>query len=366
MSNFIKNIDVSTISFVAPNTILNAVVTESIDRQTAINNAVLNLTSLTQVQTLLTDRFTAFLSSINIFTAMNKFTNISVGIYNIFVANTSIIFNNGIGNGGSFSVAIGHNCLIRTPTAMNCNTGIGVNSLFQNESANNTAVGYGSLDSCVNGLTNTAIGFLSGQNNMLGSNNTYIGQNTGQLQKAVLIDNSTAIGSNAIITSSNQIVLGTEFETTNIPGKLQLQKPIEIIYTTPPVYTINHIGYQSTTTSPIIFTSSAIGNLTTMDVVLPFGIFNVAYNFEFFNNLDNVSTGYFNHYILQPAPETIKNNKVNFNLPIGRNHPISDNMIIRSSTNTTVIMVMITIPTETPNPQTYSVRNVSVTTTRIA
>ena len=90
-------------------------------------------------------------------------------------------------------------------------------------SSNNTAIGNGSGYNIVNGSNNTAIGNQSGNNFVNGNNNSFLGVYSGFDNSSNTYNNSTAVGSNAKITSSNQIVLGTSSENVNIPGTLNIQ-----------------------------------------------------------------------------------------------------------------------------------------------
>ena len=88
-----------------------------------------------------------------------------------------------------------------------------------NVTGSNTAVGYQSLNNNVNGYQNVALGYQGGLKDINGYNNTYIGFQTGQDSSANTYSKSTAIGSGATITASNQIVLGTASEGLYVPGK---------------------------------------------------------------------------------------------------------------------------------------------------
>jgi hypothetical protein len=136
---------------------------------------------------------------------------------------------------GGNNSAFGHQVLLVNTTGSN-NTGMGYRALPYNTlGSNNTACGFGTLNSNTIGSNNTAlghraaytmttasnntcIGFYSGYN-VVGSNNTCIGQSNGQLfASGVVINNSTAIGSNAYFDVSNQIVIGTTSERLYVPG----------------------------------------------------------------------------------------------------------------------------------------------------
>lgn len=96
------------------------------------------------------------------------------------------------------------------------NTALGNNALFNNTTgANNLAVGYQSLQYNTGGNYNVAIGGFSGNANTTGIYNTFIGSNT---NTSGTYNYSTAIGYNATIYGSNQMVLGTSNETVIIKG----------------------------------------------------------------------------------------------------------------------------------------------------
>ena len=98
------------------------------------------------------------------------------------------------------------------------NTAIGAGALIANTTAdNNTAIGFMALNSNTTGGNNTAIGYNSGLNCSSGTHNTFIGWNTGFSSTSQWYY-SSAIGYNAKITASHQIVLGTSGQTVKIPG----------------------------------------------------------------------------------------------------------------------------------------------------
>lgn len=88
---------------------------------------------------------------------------------------------------GDYNVAIGSGALFAN-TSGNNNTSVGTGALNNVEESNNTGVGYYSGTSLVSGTLNTFLGYSSD------------GSNT--------VNNSTAIGANAKVTSSNTIQLG--------------------------------------------------------------------------------------------------------------------------------------------------------------
>ena len=74
----------------------------------------------------------------------------------------------------------------------------------------NTVFGNGALIANTSGANNTSVGYQSGKNNISGSNNTFLGSNA-DCNASGNFNNSTAIGGNAVITASNQIVLGGSY-----------------------------------------------------------------------------------------------------------------------------------------------------------
>jgi len=83
----------------------------------------------------------------------------------------------------------------------------------------NTGIGVGSLQNVNSGNKNVAVGYIAGNSITNGSNNTLLGSYSDALDGVI---NSTAIGANAIVTTSNQIVLGTSSENVLIPGNILL------------------------------------------------------------------------------------------------------------------------------------------------
>ena len=108
----------------------------------------------------------------------------------------------------------------------NFTTDISVNSLTIGKGSGNvvtnTAIGYNTLITNTTGENNTATGYQAGMNNTTASNNTFLGSNTDVDSNTATWTNSAAIGYNAKITASNQIMLGTSTETVTIPGDLSV------------------------------------------------------------------------------------------------------------------------------------------------
>jgi len=105
------------------------------------------------------------------------------------------------------------------------NTAVGYQSLLAATTPlNNTAVGSMSLAANTTGANNTAVGYGAGAFVSTGGNITCLGYNTGFSSGATQYNQSTAIGYNATITGSNQVVLGTAAENVYVPGKLGIGK----------------------------------------------------------------------------------------------------------------------------------------------
>ena len=117
---------------------------------------------------------------------------------------------------GTFNTACGYGALSNNKTGTQ-NTAIGKETMLFNETgSSNTSIGYGALLNNQTGNNNTTLGLDSGKSNYTGNNNTFIGASTDCLNNYT---SSTAIGYNAKIDASNQIVLGTSSERVYIPGK---------------------------------------------------------------------------------------------------------------------------------------------------
>ena len=127
---------------------------------------------------------------------------------------------------------------------------------------NNTAIGPSSMKKKIFGSGNTALGHSSGLNDISGSSNTFIGMYSDILSNSI-ITNSTALGYNTKVTSSNQIMLGTASETVVVPGKLNVTGTSTLNGATTINNTLNATG---TTT----LSSATINNNLTVN-----GIFNI-------------------------------------------------------------------------------------------
>lgn len=187
----------------------------------------------------------ALVGSSNTFTNSNVFTqDLSVNDIRVGKGAGSNMFNTSIGmntlvsnTSGTFNTAIGRNALTSN-TLGSYNTALGYDCLQPNTTGeNNVAVGYRALPENVSGSRNTAIGSgallfnTTGNNNVAVGNGTMSGINSGSFNTAVNYvngiqigdynsslghgnyfyndpSNSTALGSNVEVFSSNTIRIG--------------------------------------------------------------------------------------------------------------------------------------------------------------
>ena len=161
------------------------------------------------------------------------------------VSNDALISTLTVGRGNNEveeNTAFGFKALYVNTDGTN-NTALGYKALLSNtDGTNNTALGYQALDSTGAGSGNTGIGKNAGTDNGTGNNNTYLGFlancNFGNSS------NSTAIGYNALITKSDQIVLGSTGSTTTP------------IHSSPEVYIPGNVGIGTTVPEGLLHISS--------------------------------------------------------------------------------------------------------------
>ncbi|WP_461115400.1 tail fiber domain-containing protein [Spirosoma jeollabukense] len=134
---------------------------------------------------------------------------------NSLSANTTGYYNTAAGAGalqknvsGYSNIAIGHNSTLVNTTGYS-NVGVGENALGANiDGHDNTALGNASLLNNTSGSNNTASGLVALRYNTTGSRNTALGFDAGPSAASPNLTNSTAIGANAVVSTSNTIVLG--------------------------------------------------------------------------------------------------------------------------------------------------------------
>jgi len=102
------------------------------------------------------------------------------------------------------------------------NTAIGYNVLTQvTTGTDNTAVGYGATTppyGITTGSYNTMLGTYSGNSCEIGSNNTFLGYNSGFKGGETAFNGSIALGSNATINNSDQLMVASNVTSFNITG----------------------------------------------------------------------------------------------------------------------------------------------------
>lgn len=87
--------------------------------------------------------------------------------------------------------------------------------------SNNSFFGTYAGRGTTTGSENTFIGDRAGYNNTTGSRNVFIGSGASNTSISTQINDSVVIGRNAVVSGSNQIVLGTSAHTTMVSGTLK-------------------------------------------------------------------------------------------------------------------------------------------------
>ena len=200
------------------------------------NSYLKGITGATGSFTYLTTSQDASINGINVgLGGGQNIYNTAVG-YNALIANTDTSHSNDAfgfqaltsNTSGYDNTAIGHSAL-ESNTTGNYNVAVGRIALKLNTTGgSNTAIGKSALQNLANGSDNVAIGTIAGINDISGNYNTYLGRSTGQpTTDTNIYTYSTAIGANAVITASNQMMLGginssNVYPTVTIPGDLDV------------------------------------------------------------------------------------------------------------------------------------------------
>jgi hypothetical protein len=168
----------------------------------------------------------------NVFVGDAAGHNNQTGILNTFVGKDS-------GNAnttGSLNAFFGHNAGASNTTA-DANAFFGVDAGSQNTTGtNNSFLGGGAGSANTTGSFNVFTGHIAGSNNTLGSFNTFVGRGSGLSNTtedlntfigfgangAAGVTDATAIGANAVVTSSHTVVLGASGVTVQVPGDLNV------------------------------------------------------------------------------------------------------------------------------------------------
>lgn len=166
-------------------------------------------------------------------------------------------------SGVRYNTAFGANAL-KTLILGRYNTAIGVDALTAltgQSFSQNVAVGYRSLVAATNCTDCVAVGVTTGGQVLTGSRNTFLGTGT-NFSSATQHNDSTALGYGALITASNQIVLGRSTETVNILGTLQVQNNF-INSASPTIITT------TTTLSGVLFRYYSVTSAAAYSITLP-------------------------------------------------------------------------------------------------
>jgi hypothetical protein len=156
------------------------------------------------------NRFLSTAGTNNTFAGLNSGT-LNSGTNNSFFGR----FSGTVNSTGSFNAFFGTNAGAANTTGGD-NAFFGQGAGFKNtEGANNTANGSGAGLNNTTGNNNTFLGQLAGLSNTIENDNTFLGYKT---NGAAGITNATAIGANAVVTTSNTMVLGTNAVTVFAPG----------------------------------------------------------------------------------------------------------------------------------------------------
>ena len=184
------------------------------------------------------------------------YNNTGNGQANVGVGTTALFANTtGLGNFGLGTVALREN------TTGNHNIGIGVAAVYSNQTGNyNIGIGRSTMYNMLNGSNNTGIGYFAGQSKIssTSSYNTLIGSYTDVSSNTLIYNNSTAIGYNAIIDASNQMVLGGlpvvgSYPSVKIPGSYV---GINGVYNPSSGYNLDVSGILRTTGNTYLATTS--------------------------------------------------------------------------------------------------------------
>jgi hypothetical protein len=152
--------------------------------------------------------------------------NVAMGLNSLYTnttgaSNTALGYQALYSNTVSNNTAVGYQALFSNGSAVQ-NCAVGYQALFSNTANACTSVGYAALYTSTTGLGNTALGFTAGSADpafTTGFYCTFLGVNTNASSNW---NYSTALGHDARITASNQIMMGTAYETVYIPGYLTL------------------------------------------------------------------------------------------------------------------------------------------------
>jgi hypothetical protein len=176
------------------------------------NNTLTSLPNLTAVGTITTGVWSATTIDIEhggTGSSIQNFVDLTTNQNSI--AGTKTFVNNIVANGIKAGKGIGSSSTLLgdAADANENSTAIGFMSLSGNGGTNNTAVGTNAMRNSSTTSYTTAVGVIAGQSSNTGSNNTFIGY-AASVPNSSAISNATAIGSGAIVTTSNTMQLGAD------------------------------------------------------------------------------------------------------------------------------------------------------------
>lgn len=137
------------------------------------------------------------------------FVGAQAGLNSTASFNTFVGFAAGSTNSsGSLNTFVGYIAGTANTTGSN-NTYIGLDAGYANTTGSHgTGCGLQALGQSTTGNNNTAVGEVAGYTNTTGSNNTYFGYSADASAGSTNLSNSSAIGYNATVCASNQMVFG--------------------------------------------------------------------------------------------------------------------------------------------------------------
>lgn len=188
-----------------------------------------------------------------------------------------------IGNSAGYLNSVNDSCFIgfesgKSNTDGSRNTFIGYQTGYNNATGNrNTSIGYQAGFSNKRD-NNCYFGYQCGFNDVSGSNNSFFGYNADISTNLSPITNSTAIGANAKVDASNQIVLGTLSERVKIPGKMWCVGDASFSHVN--ITTGSGIRFSDNTVQVTAFTGTAQSQTitfttTTSAYVIPSGVYKI-------------------------------------------------------------------------------------------
>jgi hypothetical protein len=150
--------------------------------------------------------------------------NFALGSNSVGSENTATGYESLAYNGTGFGNTANGAHALRSNTSGTYNTAMGYNALKANGGSYNTSVGYASMEMLLGNDGNTAIGAYAGTASTNGTNNTLIGYNAAFTNG---VSNATAIGNNALVSTSNSLVLG---DINNISVGIGVSNPSDVLH----------------------------------------------------------------------------------------------------------------------------------------